>query len=95
MLVMPDGSRIVPTLTVPAVAALNAAMFQVAQVSREMVEVRYVPLSNGRQAQYGQAETELAQQFQRGIVTTFRALKAFDVLPSRKHIEFVNEVDAD
>jgi phenylacetate-CoA ligase len=95
MFVMPDGSRIVPTLTVPAVAALNATMFQVAQVSPDLVEIRYVPLPNGRQAQFDLAKKELADQLQPGIATTFRAIETFDVLPGRKHIEFVSELRAD
>lgn len=94
MFVMPDGSRIVPTLTVPAVAALNASMFQVAQVSRELVEIRYVPLANGRQPQFDQAEKELAVQLQPGIALNFRAVESFDVPPGRKHIEYVNQLDA-
>ena len=92
MFIMPDGSRIVPTLTVPAVAALNAEMFQVAQVSRDRVEVRYMPLSNGRTASCDLAANELGGQFQAGITTTFRSLEALDVPPGRKHIEFVNEI---
>jgi phenylacetate-CoA ligase len=92
MFVMPDGSRIVPTLTVPAVNALNAAMFQVAQISREAVEVRYAPLANGRTANVELAKAELAVQLHTGIATTFREVPAFDVKPGRKHIEFVSEL---
>lgn len=94
MFVMPDGSRIVPTLTVPAVAALNAEMFQVVQVSRELVEVRYVPLPNGRLAQLDQAMAELRHQLPSSMTTEFRAVEKFDVPPGRKHIEYVSELTA-
>jgi len=90
--VLPDGSRIVPTLTVSAVAALNAAMFQVAQISKEAVEVRYLPLVNGRVARMDQAERELAAQFPPGVRTSFRVVDSFDVPPGQKHIEFISEI---
>ncbi len=93
MFVMPDGSHIVPTLTVSAVMALNASMFQVAQVSRDTVEVRYAPLANGKSARIDQAKAELAVQLQQEIRTMFRAVEKFDVPPGRKHIEYVNEIE--
>lgn len=95
MFVMPDGSRIVPTLTPAAIAALNAGMFQVAQISRDEVEVRYVALPNGRPANTELAEKELALQFQSSLTTTFRVLPSLDVVPGGKHIEFVNELESD
>lgn len=93
MFVLPDGSRIVPTLTMPAVRALNAAMFQVAQVSREMVEVRYVPLANGIPVRVEPAREELVHQLGTDVSTTFRPIATFDVPPGQKHIEFISELD--
>lgn len=94
MFILADGSRIVPTLTVPAVMALNAMMFQVAQVARDTIEVRYVPLARGTPARFDQAEAELMVQLRAGIRTTFRAVEKFDVPRGRKHIEYVNEIES-
>jgi len=93
MFLLPDGSRIVPTLTPAAVIALNAEMFQVAQVSRDVVEVRYIPLSNGRMVNLQPAEDELTAQLGRALTTSFRPVPSFDVPPGRKHIEFLSELD--
>jgi phenylacetate-CoA ligase len=92
MFVMPDGSRIVPTLTVPAVLALNASMFQVAQVSPDLVEVRYVPLQNEQTTDTAPAQAELAGQLHAGIRIVFRNIERFQVPLGRKHIEFVSEL---
>jgi phenylacetate-CoA ligase len=92
MFVMPDGSRIVPTLTVAAVDALNAAMFQVAQVALDQVEVRYVALQNDRTPDPSAAGAELASILHPAIRTTFRQIDAFATPAGRKHIEFVCEV---
>lgn len=91
MFIMPDGSRVVPTLTVPAVVALNAMIFQVAQVALDRVEIRYVPKSQST-TNAEPAIAELAVQFPAEINVTLRALKSFDVPPGRKHIEYVCEI---
>ena len=92
MFVMPDGSRIVPDLPVAAVAALNATMFQVAQVSRELVEVRYVPRQNGATSVREPVQAALAGMLHPGISVSFHELEAFNVPPGRKHLEFVSEL---
>ena len=92
MFLLPDGSRIVPTLTVTAVAALNATMFQVAQVTPGLVEVRYTPLANGRPTDRSPVLTELAEQLDPAIRVTFREVPTFIVPPGQKHIEFVSEL---
>ena len=93
MFVMPDGSRIVPDLPVAAVAALNAEMFQVAQISPEAVEVRYVRRGNGGSPNGEPVQAALAGLLHAGITVSFREITAFELPPGRKHLEFVSELD--
>lgn len=93
MFVLPDGSRIVPDVPVAAVVALNAAMFQVAQVSLDTVEVRYVPRLNGASSNRGPASAALAELLPSEVSVTFREVEEFDVPPGRKHLEFVSEIE--
>ena len=92
MFVMPDGSRIVPTLTVAAVQALNAEMFQVAQVSSDTVEVRYLPLHNGNVADPSAASAELAAILHESMQVRFVPVTGFVVAQGRKHLEYVSEL---
>jgi phenylacetate-CoA ligase len=93
MFVLPDGSRVVPTLSVAAVDALNAAMFQVAQVARDAVEVRYVPLANSRVPDDSAAVNELKAILHDGMRIGFVRRERFEVPPGRKHIEYLNEIE--
>jgi phenylacetate-CoA ligase len=93
MFAMPDGSRVVPTLTPAAVSALNTTMFQVAQVAPDLVEVRYVRPLGDRPADISAAETELRTIFHPDVRLSFIERSEFVVPAGRKHIEFVSELE--
>ncbi|HHY48482.1 MAG TPA: phenylacetate--CoA ligase family protein [Alphaproteobacteria bacterium] len=93
MFIMPDGSRIVPDLPVEAVSALGAAMFQVAQVSPTTVVVRYMARSAGAPSDHAPVAEALSRILHPEISVRFCPVDGFDLLPGRKHIEFVCELE--
>lgn len=94
MFVLPDGARIVPFLSGAATNALNAAIFQVAQVSRERLEVRYVPRSEGAHPDEDIVRHALDTLTGSSLEIAFRPVERFEVAPERKHMEFVSELEA-
>lgn len=91
LFVLADGSRIVPDLPVTAVAALNAAMFQIAQVSRNRIEIRYVPRLG--KASDATPLIDNLRSLMGSVSIEPREVQAFDVPAGRKHIEYVCELD--
>jgi phenylacetate-CoA ligase len=87
-----DGRTVVPIIPAAPLMALDAQNYQIAQVDLRTIEVRYVPRDSATQGNEAPLAAAIRSEMGPEVSVHFRRLKAFEVPPGRKHLEYVSEM---
>jgi phenylacetate-CoA ligase len=86
-----DGVRIVPSIPNSETAKLNAAMWQMAQVGPNEVEIRRVPRPGAGPADVDAITALVRQDLHSDMQVTFRDIERFELPASGKLVQYVRE----
>jgi phenylacetate-CoA ligase len=88
----PDGRKIAPSLPWQSKTIIAASTWQIAQIEPLALEVRYVPDSSGKTADFGAFTAELQKRTDATARITYKKVDAIPLTPSGKLIQFVCEL---
>ena len=90
---LPDGTTFSPSLPSSAfLTILHARWWQVAQVARDAIEVRFHPQQDVSSEEHAQFRKLIADTWSPSLSVAFKPQAAPESFGARKHIDFINEI---